>query len=223
MKVAELFESEVLPTWDVKVSIGGTGNDHEEIKVHASTKAGALAKAKEWAKDNGFMTATFGTPSKIEDVQLSNHQIKSIVESFLFEEEPIPTPTDGSPVTPPTTPPGGTTPAPGAPHDHGGHNTSAGLWFQTFASQLAWLYSATRISKRLKELGIKGEGAKRVKNAIKIAKQNVSLLLSNPGWRAAPNYEFVKASKGTAAKLNKQVSSILTKELSKIPKSKIYK
>lgn len=81
-----------------------------------------------------------------------------------------------------TTPPDGGWHRPGPFRPGGGMNGNH--WFNQLYSTLKNLMIATNISKRLKELGIKGEGAKRVKLAQKIAAKHVKLLLMNPGATA---------------------------------------
>ena len=139
---------------------------------------------------------------------------------MLFEEGEVAAGSDPLPTQAPTTPagPGGPgaggegNPTGGPHHMHGGWgggNRFASAWFATFAGQLMWLTSATKIKKRLKEIGVKGEGARRLENAIKIANSNINLLLNNPGWRQQ-NWTFAG---GTGASQSKKIASSMAKLL----------
>lgn len=120
------------------------------------------------------------------------------------------------------------TPAPPTRGDGGwgrgplsGVGFGGGKWFNEFYKTLKNLIVTTNVLKRMKELGIKPEGQKRVKNAAQKAAQQVNSLLSNPRataykipvwtfdkpktpkikrWNEAFAYEF----KAELAKLNEQ-------------------
>lgn len=59
-----------------------------------------------------------------------------------------------------------------------------GLWFNQLYRTLKTMIVAQNIVKRLKVLGVGGEGARRVKAAAKMAQKHVKLLLANPGATA---------------------------------------
>lgn len=155
--------------------------------------------------------------SKVDDV------IEQLIELLLTEEDGlIGDPIDGSPVSQPTSPPESDTPAPGAPHDPGPYSGIASLWFKTLIGQMNWLFTAKRIKSRMKQVGIKGEGARRVGDSIKIAQANIGRLFSNPGWRQSPmvtmTYGKTKPlNKKNLVPVNKQLHGILAYELKKIP------
>ncbi len=151
---------------------------------------------------------------------------------MIFEEGEAATGSDPSPTQAPTEPAGpggpgagGTTGPTGHMHGGwGGGNRFASAWFATFAGQLMWLTSATKIKKRLKQIGVKGEGARRLENAIKIANNNINLLLNNPGWRQQ-TWTFAggpgaKQSKAVVASMSKLLGSEI-KKASKKHKKKI--
>lgn len=162
-------------------------------------------------------------------------EVDMVIDKFvdmLFEEGEAAIGGDPSPTQAPTTPAGpggagggGPTQPPPAPqgdgHMHGGWgggNKFASAWFATFASQLMWLSSASRIKKRLKELGLKGEGARRLQNSITIANQNIGLLLNNPGWRQQ-NWTFAGGPGATQSKkIASSMSKLLGKEIKKAAK-----
>ena len=89
-------------------------------------------------------------------------------------------------------------------------------WINQLYSTLRNLAIANNINKRLAELGIKGEAAKRVKLAAKVAAKHVKLLLSNPGATAytIPVWTTV-APKATKIKMwNEAFASEFEKQLS---------
>jgi len=147
---------------------------------------------------------------------------------LLFEEGEEAAGSDPSPTQAPTEPAGpggpgagGTTQPPGPGPMNGGWgggNRFASAWFATFAGQLMWLTSATKIKKRLKELGLKGEGARRIENAITIANKNIALLLNNPGWRQQ-NWTFAGGPGATQSKkIVASMSKLLGSEIKKATK-----
>ena len=96
-----------------------------------------------------------------------------------------PTPPTVPVVTPPplTVPMGGGWYQPG-PFRPNGSGMNGNHWFNQLYSTLKSLAISSNISKRLKELGITGDGAARVRLAQKTAAKHVKLLLSNPGATA---------------------------------------
>lgn len=163
-------------------------------------------------------------------------EVDTVIDQFvdmLFEEGEAAMGGDPSPTQAPTTPagPGGPgaagTTGPTGPMNGGwgGGNHFASAWFATFAGQLMWLSSATRIKKRLKELGLNGEGARRMTNAVALANQNIGLLLANPGWRQQ-NWTFAGGpgashSKKVAASMSKLIGGEI-KKATKKHKKKIH-
>lgn len=126
------------------------------------------------------------------------------------------TPKDVVPDPPPVTPPGyygwfRTGPGMGPVY--------GGLWFNQLYSTVKNLTVATNILKRLKALNIKGEGAKRVKQAQKTAAKHVRLLLSNPGATAyrIPVWTTNKPPKQLLKVWNEAFALEFQKELNKIP------
>lgn len=149
---------------------------------------------------------------------------------LLFEEgegggdpsaggDPSPTQAPTEP-TGPGGPGGGGTAGPTAPpHNHNGWGTGnqfGAAWFATFASQLMWLSSATRINKRLRQIGLKGEGARRMSNAAVQANKNINLLLNNPGWRQQ-NWTIggPSSSSSAVASMKKLVGTQMKKSVKK--------
>jgi hypothetical protein len=94
------------------------------------------------------------------------------------------TPTDVPEIPPVTPPPVGSGWYRPGPFRPGGMGMNGNHWIGQLYSTLKNLAITTNIAKRMKELGIKGEGAKRIKLAQKIAAKHVKLLLSNPGATA---------------------------------------
>lgn len=127
------------------------------------------------------------------------------------------TPSDVTPSTPPIQPPGG-----GGWYHPGPFRPNGGMngyhWFNQLYSTVKMLAVASNISKRLKQLGITGEGAKRVKAAQKTAAKHVKLLLSNPGATAyrIPVWTTAKPPKPVIKMWNEAFAKEFAKELSNI-------
>ena len=91
-------------------------------------------------------------------------------------------------------------------------------WFNQLYSTLKTLAVASNISKRLKELGITGEGAKRVRMAQKTAAKHVKLLLSNPGATAyrIPVWTTATPPRVVIKTWNEEYTKAFAKELAKV-------
>lgn len=89
-------------------------------------------------------------------------------------------------------------------------------WFNQLFVSLKNLAVATNISKRLKVLGIGGEGARRVKLAAQTAAKNVKVLLNNPGATSyrIPVWTTQKPPKPVIRMWNEAFSREFAKELS---------
>lgn len=127
------------------------------------------------------------------------------------------TPPDVTPDPPPVQPPGGGgwyRPGPFRP----GGGMSGNFWFNELYRSLKNLVVAANISKRLKELGISGEGAKRVKLAQKVAAKHVKMLLTNPGATAyrIPVWTTAKPPKPVIKMWNEAFAREFATELSKV-------
>lgn len=122
----------------------------------------------------------------------------------------------GEPVKPPEVP------TPTNPNGGWGHGPFTGgggrHWFNELYNSVRNLVVLTKLSKRMKEIGIGKEGAKRVKLAAKIAAKNVKLLLSNPGATAyrIPQWTFDKPKTPVIKRWNEGFAYEFKKELSKI-------
>ena len=125
------------------------------------------------------------------------------------------TPPEVTPSPPPVTPPG----TYGWFRTGYGVGPRGGLWFNQLYSTLKNLAVATNIMKRLKELGIKGDGASRVKMAAKTAAKHVKLLLANPGATAyrIPVWTTAKPTSKAIKVWNEAFAREFEKELAKIP------
>jgi len=91
-------------------------------------------------------------------------------------------------------------------------------WFNEFYNTLRNLVVMTKISKRMKEIGISKEGSKRVKMAAKVAARNVKLLLSNPGATAyrIPQWTFDRPKTPVIKRWNEGFAHEFKKELAKL-------
>lgn len=95
---------------------------------------------------------------------------------------------------------------------------SGNFWFNQLYTTLKNLVVMTNISKRLKQLGITGEGAKRVKKAQQMAAKHVKLLLTNPGTTAyrIPVWTTAKPPKPVIKMWNEAFAKQFELELSKV-------
>lgn len=93
-----------------------------------------------------------------------------------------------------------------------------GRWFNELYNTVRNLVVLTRLSKRMKEIGIGKEGSKRVKLAAKVAAKNVKLLLSNPGATAyrIPQWTFDKPKTPVIKRWNEGFAYEFKKELAKL-------
>lgn len=97
-----------------------------------------------------------------------------------FDSGPPPTVPDGETEPAPTVPP--PIRGPGVWRPGGGFNGN--MWFNQLYNTLKIWAVSDRISKRLKQLGVKGIGVQRIQMAKKVAAKHVKLLLNNPGATA---------------------------------------
>ena len=130
------------------------------------------------------------------------------------------TPPDVTPSEPPVQPPGGGGWYRPGPFRPGGMGLNGNHWFNQLYSTLKNLVVASNILKRLKELGIKGDGANRVKMAAKTAAKHVKLLLANPGATAyrIPVWTTAKPTSKAIRVWNEAFAREFEKELAKIPR-----
>lgn len=93
-----------------------------------------------------------------------------------------------------------------------------GRWFNELYNTVRNLVVLTKLSKRMKEIGIGKEGSKRVKTAAKVAAKNVKLLLSNPGATAyrIPQWTFDKPKTPVIKRWNEGFAHEFKKELAKL-------
>lgn len=154
---------------------------------------------------------------------------EALLPMFLLNEEgevgepagdtnpPPQVPDLGTQPTPPSVPVGQGWYRPG-PFRPGGMGMNGNHWFNQLYSTLKTLAVASKISNRLKELGIKGEGAKRIRMAQKTAAKHVKLLLSNPGATAyrIPVWTTDKPPKVVIKTWNEEYSKAFAKELAKV-------
>ena len=128
------------------------------------------------------------------------------------------TPPDVTPDPPPVQPPGGGGWYRPGPFRPGGMGMNGNHWFNQLYMTLKNLAVASNIAKRLKELGIKGDGVKRIRLAQKTAAKHVKLLLSNPGATAyrIPVWTIAKPPKQVIKMWNEAFAREFAKELSKI-------
>lgn len=125
------------------------------------------------------------------------------------------TPPDVTPDPPPVQPPGGG----GWYRPYPGHGpVMGGLWFNQLYRTLKSMIVAQNISKRLKQIGVKGEGAKRIKLAAKVAAKHVKLLLNNPGATAyrIPVWTTQAPPKPIIKKWNEEFKKAFASELQRL-------
>jgi hypothetical protein len=90
------------------------------------------------------------------------------------------------------------------------------MWLNQLYTSVKNYAIATRITDRMKELGVGGEGAKRVRNAAKSAANSVRSLLNNPGAVAykIPTWTTVAPPKPVIPIWNEAFSREFAKEMS---------
>lgn len=93
-----------------------------------------------------------------------------------------------------------------------------GRWFNELYNTVKNLVVLTKLSKRMKEIGIGKEGSKRVRNAAKKAAKSVQVLLSNPGATAyrIPQWTFDKPKTPVIKRWNEGFAYEFKKELAKL-------
>lgn len=131
-----------------------------------------------------------------------------------------PQPVD-APDVPPTRGDGGWGPG---PFSRPGIGFGGGKWFNEFYRSLKNLIVSSNILKRMKELGIKPEGQKRVKMAAKTAAKHVNLLLNSPRATAyrIPVWTFDKPKTPKIKRWNEGFAYEFKKELSKLHEYQIF-
>jgi len=98
-----------------------------------------------------------------------------------------------------------------------------GRWFNELYNTVRNLVVLTKLSKRMKEIGIGKEGTKRVQAAAKTAAKNVRLLLSNPGATAyrIPQWTFDKPKTPVIKRWNEGFAYEFKKELAKLDENQM--
>jgi hypothetical protein len=93
-----------------------------------------------------------------------------------------------------------------------------GRWFNELYNSVKNLMILSRLSKRLKDVGVSKQGTLRVQNAAKTAAKNVKLLLSNPGATAyrIPQWTFDKPKSPKIKRWNEGFAYEFKKELAKL-------
>lgn len=166
---------------------------------------------------------------KVELTGLNQQVYEELLPLFLLNEDgevgepagdtsgPPEVPNLGTEPTPPTNPVGQGWYRPG-PFRPNGSGMNGNHWFNELYRSLKTLAVASNISKRLKELGIKGEGVKRIQLAQKVAAKHVKLLLTNPGATAyrIPVWTTATPPKAVIKTWNEEYAKEFARQLSLI-------
>jgi hypothetical protein len=128
------------------------------------------------------------------------------------------TPPEVSPSTPPIQPPPGNGWYRPGPFRPGGMGMNGNHYMNQLYITLKNLVVSQNILKRFKELGIKGDGKKRIQMAAKVAAKHVSLMLSNPGATAyrIPVWTYETPRKVKIKKFNEEFSREFKKALNNL-------